>query len=215
VLGRPNAGGGGVTTAGRPAVAHAVSLLRPALGLFVLFYLSPRVASPVLLAVVAVGAASDWFDGVLARRAGSGTPAGRILDNLCDFAFLICIFVFAAQAEVWSPPVWGRLARYWDMANWLPVPALLASFGVYFFRLCREVARGREPGRSPRGHAAGISNYLLAFVAGIQQVPGVNLGPWLLEPAMLSVVFVNLAAVAENLRLLMFHQPSDGPTMPA
>lgn len=215
MLGRPNAGCGGVSVAGRPAAAHAVSLLRPVLGLVVLFGLSPHVQTPAFLAVVLVAAGSDYIDGILARRAGTATASGRIVDNLCDFLFLLCIFSYAAEARIWSPPVWGRAARYWSEANWLPVGALLASFGLYFFRLCRAVRAGREPQRSSRGHAAGISNYLLAIMAGLEQVPGVNLGPWLLEPAMLSVVLVNLAAVAENLRLLMFHQPADGPTMPA
>lgn len=193
---------------------HAVSLLRPALGLAVLAGVAPVRDNPLVLVAVAAAGASDWADGELARRLGTDTRAGRVVDNLCDFFFLLALFAFLAEAEVWTPPVWGRLARHWDGANWLPVYALLSSFGVYFVRLCRDLAAGRDPERSPRGHTAGISNYLLVLAGAVEMLPGVNLGPWLLEPAMVGVALLNLAAVGENLRLL-FHRGGAGPTMPA
>ena len=201
---------------GRPAslLPHAVSLLRPALGLAVLAGVAPARENPLVLAAIAAAGASDWADGELARRLGTDTRAGRVVDNLCDFFFLLAVFAFLARAEVWTPPVWGRLARHWDGANWLPVYALLASFGLYFVRLCLELAAGREPGRSPRGHTAGISNYLLVLAGAVEMVPRVNLGPWILEPAMVGVALLNLAAIGENL-LLLFHRERSGPTMPA
>lgn len=198
-----------------PAVSyapHAVSLLRPLLGAVVLLALPRAAESPLLLPIVLLACATDWLDGQLARNAGKPTRVGRVVDNLSDFVFLLCAFAYAAQCSVWSPPVWGRLIRHVPTANWLPVFALLASFGLYFVRLCRGLAAGHEPERSPRGHAAGISNYALAVAAGVQLVPGVNLGPWLLEPAMLCVVLLNASAVMENLKL-MFHRHGDGPTM--
>lgn len=193
---------------------HVLSLLRPAVGLAVLAVLRPGVDRPLVLAAVCVAGASDWADGELARRLGVDTKAGRVVDNLCDFLFLLAMFVFFALGGTWSPPVWGRLVTDWPSANWLPVAALLASFGLYFVRLCGELAAGRLPQRSPRGHAAGVSNYLLVLAGAVEMLPGVNLGPWLLEPAMLGVVLLNLAAVGENLRLL-FHRRDGGPTMPA
>ena len=193
---------------------HAASLLRPALGLFIITSLRAQDESAILLPLVLAGCASDWLDGELARRTGSATRAGRIVDNLCDFAFLVCVFAYLADCRVWSPPVWGRLVRDWGGANWLPVYALVASFGIYFVRLCREMAAGRDPGRSPRGHAAGIANYGLAITGAFEMIPGVGLGPWLLEPAMVGVALLNFAAVGENL-LLMFHRQGGAPKMPA
>lgn len=195
------------------SLPHVVSLLRPALGLAVLAGLSPAVDRPLVLAAVVFAAASDWCDGDLARRLGTDTRAGRVVDNLCDFFFLLAMFVFLALGQVWSPPVWGRLIRHWDGANWLPVYALLASFGLYFLRLCLELAAGREPERSPRGHTAGISNYLLVLAGAVEMLPGVNLGPWLLEPAVVGVALLNFVALGENL-LLLFHREGAGPTMP-
>ena len=203
-----------MSTSATTLLPQVVSLVRPVLGAVVLVHLARGAENTLLLPIVLTACATDWLDGELARRSGATTRAGRVVDNLCDFIFLLCVFAFVAQCEIWSPPVWGRAVRHLAEVNWLPVPALVASFGVYFVRLCRELAAGREPERSSRGHAAGVCNYLLAVAAGVEMLPGVNLGPWLLEPAMLSVVLVNLAAVAENVRLL-FHRRDDGPTMPA
>lgn len=194
-------------------VANAVSLSRPALGMAVLGLL-PRGETVLLLPVVLAACASDWIDGQLARRYGSQTPGGRIVDNLCDFFFLLCAFAFLAQARAWSPPVWGRLVRHWSDANWLPLFALAASFGVYFVRMCLEMSAGREPARSPRGHSAGVANYGLVIAGSVEVLPRVGLGPWLLEPAMVGVALINLAAVVENLRLI-FHRAGDEPRMPA
>lgn len=195
-------------------VPHAASLSRPALGLAVFAGLAPSRENPLLLAAVLAAGASDWADGELARRLGTDTRAGRVVDNVCDFLFLLFVFAFLARAEAWTPPVWGRLARHWDGANWLPVFALLASFGLYFVRLLRELAAGREPQRSPRGHTAGVANYLLALAGAVELLPGVDFGPWLLEPAMVGVALLNFAAVGENLQLLFGPAPQ-GPTMRA
>lgn len=202
-----------VSTPGPSLLPHAVSALRPLLGLAVLVGLAPGRDSLVLLPLVLVACASDWGDGVLARRLGRASQGGRLVDNACDAAFLLCLFVFFALSEVWTPPVWGRLARHWPEANWLPVHALAASFGVYALRLWREISAGREPARSARGHAAGVLNYGLAVAGAAESVPGVNLGPWLLEPAMISVALLNLWSVPENLRL-MFHREGGEPRMP-
>jgi len=214
MLGREDARGGGVTTRISTVLPHAVSFLRPLLGIAVLVAVAPTRESAVLLPLVLLGCLTDWVDGELARRSATQTLRGRLVDNFCDFAFLLCLFVFLAQAEVWTPPVWGRLARQWDGANWLPVYALLASFGVYFLRLCLEMAGGREPARSAKGHAAGVCNYILVVVGAVEMLPGIDLGPWLLEPAMVTVALLNVLAVPENVRL-MFHRGGGAPRMPA
>lgn len=189
---------------------HAVSLLRPVLGVLLLTLVSTTGDSTLVLPIVLLACASDWADGELARRAGASSRAGRLVDNLCDFAFLACVFAFFALADIWSPPVWGRLVRNYGEANWLPLYALLASFGVYFVRLCLDFAAGRDPERSPRGHAAGVTNYLLAVMGGAEMLPGVDFGPWLLEPAMVTVALLNVLAVPENVRLLFRRQIPPG-----
>ncbi|MFN2425198.1 MAG: CDP-alcohol phosphatidyltransferase family protein [Candidatus Binatia bacterium] len=203
-----------MTTRFTPLAAHAVSLLRPVLGVGVLAAIPSRLDSVLLLPIVLLACASDWVDGEVARRTGTQTQAGRLVDNVCDFAFLLCLFSFLALSEVWSPPVWGRLVRHVEVANWLPVYALLASFGVYFVRLCVDLRAGREPARSMRGHAAGVCNFLLVVVGATELTPGIDLGPWLLEPAMVTVALLNVLSVPENLRL-MFLRDTGTPRMPA
>ncbi len=192
-----------MSAGGARLLPHAVSLLRPLLGVLLLALVSNRGDSTLVLPIVLLACASDWFDGQLARRAGRASLAGRLVDNLCDFVFLASVFAFFAGAEIWSPPVWGRLVRNWGEANWLPLYALLASFGVYFVRLCLDLAAGREPERSSRGHAAGVSNYVLAVVGAAEMLPRVGLGPWLLEPVMVTVALLNILAVPENVRLML------------
>jgi len=212
MLGCEDARGGGVTARGSFLLPHAVSLLRPVLGVAVLASFATTGDSMWLLPLVLLGCFTDWVDGELARRASTQSRGGRVVDNLCDFSFLLCLFVFFALAEVWTPAVWGRLARYWDGSNWLPVYALLASFGVYFVRLCLDMRAGREPARSVNGHAAGVCNYILVVVGAAELYPGVSLGPWLLEPVMVTVALLNVLAVPENVRL-MFHRPGGAPRM--
>ncbi|HEY2772965.1 MAG TPA: CDP-alcohol phosphatidyltransferase family protein [Candidatus Binatia bacterium] len=203
MLGRAASRNGGVRGS-RPLLVlpHLISLLRPAIGIAVLTIFGDVTKSTAVPVLVAAACASDWLDGRIARRLGLETATGRILDNLCDFAFLLCMFAFFARVGLWSPPVWGRLVRQWAGANRLPAYALLTSFGIYFVRLMADLARGREPRRTSRGHAAGIANYGLVLAGAAQMLPGVDLGPWLLEAAMVVVAIMNFAAVGENILLL-------------
>jgi phosphatidylglycerophosphate synthase len=197
-----------------PALLPAlVSLLRPALGLYVLSRRAPA-GSALPLSIVLFACATDFFDGRIARGIGGESLTGRLVDNLCDFGFLLCMLVFCAQAELWSPPVWGSLLRHWAGVNRLPVYALAGSFGTYLARLLIDRRAGREPQGSPRGHAAGVANYGLAILGAVEMLPQVELGPRLLESAMLAVVLLNAAAVVENV-LLMFHPQRGGPRMQA
>lgn len=200
---------------GNSSLANVLSLSRPLLGAAVFVSLLPSAREAAfVLPVVLVACFSDWLDGTVARRGGGETLRGRVIDNLCDFAFLMLVFAALARAEVWSPPVWGRFVRHWAEANWLPVLALLASFGSYALRAGLDIAAGREPRRSARGHAAGLANYALVVAGAAELWPGIDLGPWLLEPAFVSVAFLNFFAVGENV-VLMFHREGNGPRMPA
>ncbi len=62
--------------------------------------------------------------------------------------------------------------------------------------------RGAPVLASPQGHAAGVANYVLALLGAVAVSPGVELTPWLLEPAFVTVALLNLGGVAENLLLL-------------
>lgn len=194
-------------------IVHTLSLARPLLGLWILLAITPSTrASAWALPAVLLACASDYLDGRLARRIGSTGGAGRLIDNLCDFFFLLFCFAAAARSDLWSPPIWGSAIRYWAGANWLPVIALLLSFGSYFLRVELERARGLESLRSPRGHAAGVANYALAIVAALEWTPGIDLGPWVLEPAFVTVALLNLTAVSEN-AVLVFLRGARGPMM--
>ena len=211
MLGRKDALGAGVTPQTARAAANAASFARPLLGMAALMLLS-RNDSYVFLPLILAGCATDWLDGEFARRGGIASTRGRVIDGVCDFLFLACLFAFLAEARAWSPPVWGRLARHWAAANWLPLIALGSSFSVYLVRMCVEMQRGVEPQRSARGHTAGVANYSLAIAGGVELLPGVNLGPWLLEPAIVGVALLNLVSISENVRL-MFHRNDGQPTM--
>ncbi len=177
--------------------ADLLSFSRLLLGAVVLFELSRREVSFLVLPSVALASASDYFDGRLARKGGQPGARGLLVDNLCDAAFLAMVFSGMALAQVWSRPPFGRALEYFSGANWLPVMALAGSFSVYLAR-----QRFGTPARSPRGHAAGVANYVLAWLGGVAVIPGLYLSPFLLEPAFLTVVLMNLSGALENLRLL-------------
>ncbi len=186
----------------------ALSLARPLLGLVILVELAGSGTSWLVAPAVALAAASDYCDGVLARRDGSSSVAGRFLDNICDAVFLGLAFTGFALQSVWSDPVWGSATRYWEYANWLPLYALAVSFGLYMFRSVYCLRRDLPLLPSPRGHAAGVANYVLAMIGALAVWPSVRghelygLSRWLLEPGFLTVVLLNASAVGENLRLL-------------
>jgi len=52
-----------------------------------------RVAAWLLVALVAVAIATDYFDGIVARRSGTASPRGMLFDHTTD-----CLFVAAGLA---------------------------------------------------------------------------------------------------------------------
>lgn len=182
---------------------HLLSSSRIVLGAFVLLTLMDARRSALVLPAVVAACAADYLDGVVARRRGRETVAGRLIDNLCDAGFLALALSGFALATVWSDPLTGHAVRCWAAVNWLPPLALAASFGAYLVRWGVAWRHGRAPLRSLRGHAAGVANYALAVAGAVAVLPAVELGWWLLEPLFLGVVALNLLAVAENLRLLV------------
>jgi phosphatidylglycerophosphate synthase len=154
--------------------ADALGALRlVAAGLFPWALVAAPWAAPLLFVVAA---ASDYLDGIVARRGRGPTAHGAILDNVADVAFVLA--GTAAGARLGLVPVA------------VPVAIALAVAGYALAS-----ARRGTPARSALGHAAGVANYALAgLVAGAVAWPG---RPWsvVLAGASAVVVALNLGAV--------------------
>jgi len=182
---------------------HVLSLSRIVLGAVVLAELLVSYSSYLVLPAVVAACLADYADGRVARSRDAASEAGRLLDNVCDATFLALSFAGFAVAMTWSLPLVGSATRMWEHANWLPLIALAAAFGTYMLRWGVSRARGVPPFPSPRGHAAGVANYVLALLGGVAVLPGVELTPWLLEPAFVTVALLNATGASENLSMLV------------
>ncbi len=140
-------------------VADIVTALR-----FPLAALFPLVRTPAWqLAIVAVAAATDMADGVLARRFGS-SRAGAILDPIADKTFMVVAFVTIARRGLleWYELI-GVLLR--------DVVAILGFLATAVLR--RPVAVPARAG----GKAVTIAQ-LLTLVAAIAESPRVRELAW-------------------------------------
>lgn len=89
------------------------------------------------LVVLAVSGASDWLDGVLARRLGQVSKLGRLLDPAADRLFIVVTIVALAWRDV--VPWWlvvalvardaalGIVQLVVMRAGWAPLPVHLAG----------------------------------------------------------------------------------------
>ncbi|MCL2090204.1 MAG: CDP-alcohol phosphatidyltransferase family protein [Micrococcales bacterium] len=89
------------------------------------------------LVVLAVSGASDWLDGVLARRLGQVSRLGRLLDPAADRLFIVVTIVALAWRDV--VPWWlvgalvardaalGAVQLVVMRAGWAPLPVHLAG----------------------------------------------------------------------------------------
>jgi phosphatidylglycerophosphate synthase len=182
---------------------HYLSLSRVLLGAIVFVELRAGPESWLVLPAIVGAAAADWFDGQVARASGTASLTGRLIDNLCDFAFLAMCFAGFAIQNVWSDPIVGSATRYWGQANWLPLACLVAAFGLYLVRWAVSDRMGVPLAPSMRGHSAGVFNYVLALLGGVAVLPGVDVTRWILEPGFVTVALLNATAVSENLLLLL------------
>jgi len=131
-------------------------------------------STPLLLVLVA--AATDFFDGRLARRAGTTSRHGAVLDIAADVAFVLGAATSGAVL---------------DLVPWVTPVAIAAAAGSYGLAS----ARAGRLAYSPMGHAAGVGNYVLAgALAGAVAFPGSGLAGTLGVVSFL-VTAVNLAAV--------------------
>jgi phosphatidylglycerophosphate synthase len=148
-------------------------------------------------ALFAVAAASDFFDGVLARRGRGATRHGAVLDNVADIAFVLAATGTGAAL---------------GLVPWLAPLAIAVAFVAYAAASVDRSARERtwRIARSDVGHAGGILNYALAgIVTGAAAMPG---GAWrtVLRLGSALVVAVNLAAVLERV-IPRVARPARGP----
>jgi phosphatidylglycerophosphate synthase len=112
----------------------------------------------ILPAVIfAVAAATDFFDGRVARRAGTASGRGQLFDHVTDVVFIGTGLVFFASA--------GRLS--W----WVPA-AVGGAIMTYAHALWHDGREARDPSaaRSTIGHAAGVLNYALVGVLAAELV---------------------------------------------
>lgn len=138
------------------------------------------------LALFCLAAATDFFDGVVARSGKGPTAHGAILDNVADLAF-----VMAASGT----------AAVLHLIPWVVPLAIASSFAVYVIASATaSAAQGTvRMARSSVGHAAGVVNYALAgLVAGAVALPG-QAWTFILALASAAVIVVNLTAIVQRL----------------
>jgi len=164
-------------------VANALSGARLLLAA-ALPYLLVHGGWPSLLAWT-VASLSDYFDGPLARRRGTSSPRGAILDNVADIAFVLAGLATAAALA---------------LISWVVPLSIALSAGAYAAASMRRTG-GAAPrlARSRLGHWAGVANYAcLAVVTGALTWPGPQ---WtrVLAVAGAATAGLNLAAVLTRL----------------
>lgn len=160
----------------------SLSLLR--LALAPLYVLAMEMSATLPIAIAVLAAASDFVDGRLARRLGSASRAGAVLDVLGDGVFVVAALAGLASVRI---------------VTWLlPVAVVLALAGLAVASL-RAAGSADGPPPPPRtrgpadraGHAAGIVNYG-AVLAGSAALAGWIPGAWIL-PASVTVAVLNLS----------------------
>lgn len=137
----------------------------------------------------AVAAASDYFDGWVARRKGTASSQGQLLDHATDVIFIGSSLVFFAAT--------GRIS--W----WVPL-AVSASVAAYTRDLWREVRLAQDPtkARSLVGHAAGVTNYMLVGLLAADLALAGAVPAWLIHTTAGSAVGINALAFMGRLRFV-------------
>jgi CDP-diacylglycerol--glycerol-3-phosphate 3-phosphatidyltransferase len=135
------------------------------------------------LAVWCLAAVSDYVDGRLARRRGTTSPRGAVLDNVADIAFVMVGLTTAGALQ---------------LIPWLVPVSIALSAGLYAAASMRSQGGGALA-RSRVGHWAGVFNYAcLGLVSGAIAWPGRGWSP-VLAAASVVTAGINLAAVASRI----------------
>ena len=187
--------------AGLWTVPNLISVLRIAAVPVFLWVLLGR-ENPVLAAwMLAVAAASDYLDGVLARRLGQVSEIGKFLDPLADR-----LVVFASVAG----GIWAGL-----VPGWLGWPLLARETAVGAASLCllfkvKVKVKVRAAGKLATGLVfAAVPFYYLAGAGGD---PGLwrGFGAWLGGAGLLLYLAVTWQYAGDIRRILRLHSRQEG-----
>jgi phosphatidylglycerophosphate synthase len=130
-------------------------------------------------------AASDVWDGRLARRYGATSRTGRTFDHVVDIGFILSASsMYAVQSLVpwWVPAAIGGSFAFYVIDSWALSAAAPALIG------------------SRVGHLAGICNYSLVGILVFNNTAGIHLlPPALLDKLFWLVPFYSAAAVLSRL----------------
>lgn len=157
-------------------MANAVTALRLLLApLFIACVVRAQTAPAlgwVAGALFAVAAWSDVADGRLARRRGTASDRGRVLDHFADITFIL-----------------GGLGTYvyLGIAPWWVPAAIATAFSIYVIDSWVRTAPVKPTLIGSRiGHAGGVANYVLIGVLVFNDSAGLY---WL-PPALVQLLFV-------------------------
>ena len=143
-----------------------------------------RFAGVLAVAIFAGAAASDVWDGRLARRWASVSRAGRVFDHFADITFILA--ALSTYAVIGLAPWW--------------VPAAIGgSFAFYVFDSWARTTSGAPSLIGSRiGHAAGVLNYSLIGVLVCNNSAGIGLLPasFLMKLFWLVPMYSSLAVIA-------------------
>jgi phosphatidylglycerophosphate synthase len=119
------------------------------------------VTGVLAVAIFAIVAASDVFDGRLARRWGSASNGGRAFDHFADIGFILA--ALATYAALGTAPWW--------------VPAVIAgTFAFYVLDSWSHPGNGERRLVSSRvGHAGGVLNYAFVGILVCNNTAGIQL----------------------------------------
>ena len=173
-----------------PYAANALTavrvLLSPVFVWAVVLAEQRRAWGVVAVVVFAIVAASDVWDGRVARRWGSDSRSGRIFDHFADILFLLSALGIYVRLGV---------APWW-------VPAAVASaFAYYVIDSRRRTLTGALSLIGSRiGHVGGVCNYILVGVLVCNNSAGIALlSPTFLMGLFSLVPLYSAAAVATRL----------------
>lgn len=116
-------------------------------------------------------AASDVFDGRLARRYGSASNRGRVLDHLADIGFLLCAlctYTLQGVTPWWVPAAVGGAFAFYVTDSW-----------------ARRASAAAPLIGSRVGHLGGICNYVLVGLLAFNNTAALHL----VSPGLLAILF--------------------------
>jgi len=140
-------------------------------------------AWPTAAALFAFAVATDLLDGPLARRRGTVSPLGGLLDHASDAVFVIAVLAALAHRGCVPPLLPGLVT---------------AAFAQY--TLDSRALAGQPLRTSTLGRMNGIGYYVLAgiAIAGLLLPPLAEAASWIVNPGAWALITTTLASMAER-----------------